>query len=150
MVSSFFLSLYLTSLLAFSFVSNPINYCLLLLLSSASITGYVYLMAGFSWYLILFCLVYVGGVYVLFIFISVHNPNPLPSLGGGVGSLFFFIVFFSFSFSIFSFFEPSYYDSSHYLCSFFEGFVYFIFCSILIMGFIIVSVVCSEKDSFFR
>lgn len=150
MLSSLTLSLYLTSLLAFSFVSKPIHYCLLLLLRSASITGYIYLMIGFSWYLILFCLVYVGGVYVLFIFVSVHNPKPLPSLGGGAGSLFFFVVFFVFSFTLFSFFEPAYYDRRHYLCSFFEGFVYFIFCSILIMGFIIVRVVCSEKDSFFR
>lgn len=91
-----------------------------------------------------------GGVYVLFIFVSVHNPNPVPSIGGGVGFLLFFMLFFLFRFSLLSFFSPAYCERSHYLCSFFEGFVYFIFCSVLIMGFIIVSVVCSEKDSFFR
>ena len=86
-----FLSLYFTSLLMFSFVSQPSVYCVLLIISALSVSGYVYSVLGFSWYLALFCLVYVGGVYVLFVFVSVYGPNPF-SLKGG--SLLLFLGFF--------------------------------------------------------
>nr|UDU84951.1 NADH dehydrogenase subunit 6 [Orientocreadium sp. HS] len=144
------LSLYFSSIVSFSFVSHPVSYCLLLLSSAFSMSGYSYLMLGFSWYLVLFCLVYIGGVYILFIYISVHNPNPLPSLGS---SFFYLGFFFSFFFLCFSFIGGGYIclvDSSNYLCSMFEGVTYCFFCLLLMVGFVIISVVCSEKDSFFR
>lgn len=34
--------------------------------------------------MILLCLVYIGGVYVLFIFVSIHTPNPNPFVGYSV------------------------------------------------------------------
>lgn len=76
------LRVYFSRLVTFSFVSHPIVYCVLLMIRALRVSGYVYLVLGFSWYLVLFCMVYVGGVYVLFIFVSVHNPNPSPLLGG--------------------------------------------------------------------
>ena len=74
-ISSLMLGVYLTRILAFSFVSNPIHYCLLLLGSALSACGFVFRILGFSWYVVLFCLVYVGGVYILFIFVSVYSPK---------------------------------------------------------------------------
>jgi len=41
-------------------------------------------------------------------------------------------------------------DCSHYLCSYFEGFSYLFFCLILMLGFVVIRVVSSDKDSFFR
>nr|UFJ44429.1 NADH dehydrogenase subunit 6 [Glypthelmins sp. LW2G] len=143
------LSVYFTCLAGFSFVSHPVSYCLLLLSSALSMSGYCYILIGFSWYLILFCLVYIGGVYILFIFVSVHNPNPVNGLGGSFILLpifFFFIMCFLF----FTIYFPAFNENSHYLCSYFEGLSYCFFCVVLALGFIIVSVVCSEKDSFFR
>nr|YP_009236167.1 NADH dehydrogenase subunit 6 [Fascioloides magna]AMF83651.1 NADH dehydrogenase subunit 6 [Fascioloides magna] len=143
-------SFYLSCLLGFSFVSHPIVYCLLLVGAALSISGLGYLVLGFSWYLAVFCLVYVGGVYVLFIFISVHTPNPLPNFSGGVVSL---VILFSSLLCVFSFVffpVPVLVDSSFYLCSSFEGVSYCLFCLVLMVGFICISVVVGSKSFFFR
>nr|UCU06571.1 NADH dehydrogenase subunit 6 [Diplodiscus nigromaculati] len=145
-----FLSLYFSSLVMFSFVSHPVVYCVLLMLSALGVSGYVYSVIGFSWYLVLFCLVYVGGVYVLFVFVSVYSPNPSPVVSMSwllfFSSFFFFFGLFSFSSACF----PSFVEASHYLCCFFEGFSYCVYCLILMIGFVGVSVVVSSKDAFFR
>nr|QBE89943.1 NADH dehydrogenase subunit 6 [Opisthorchis sudarikovi]QIX04635.1 NADH dehydrogenase subunit 6 [Brachylecithum sp. PakAb2] len=145
------MGVYFTSLLAFSFVTHPVSYCFLLLLGAFSVSGYVYLVLGVSWYLLLFCLVYIGGIYVLFVFVSLRSPNPQPILGGGleflsVAYFFFWFLFMSVGFKA----DTCYLDYSHYLCSYFEGFTYSLFCLVLMLGFVLLSVMGSEKDSFFR
>lgn len=77
------LGLYFRSLVSFSFVHHPIGYCLLLLLGALGSSGFAYCVMGFSWYLLLFCLVYVGGVYILFIYVSIFRSNALSGFGGG-------------------------------------------------------------------
>nr|UDU84939.1 NADH dehydrogenase subunit 6 [Haematoloechus sp. CW13H] len=156
MFSLLLLSVYVTSVTCFVFISHPIHYCLLLLLSSACVSGYSYMFLGFGWYLVLFCVVYVGGVYILFIFVSIHSPNPVPGWGlSNKGSLFLIpLSIFLFFFFFFSFDGSDVHccvtESSHYLCSGAEGFVYCFFCLFLMIGFVMISMVCSEKDSFFR
>nr|YP_009826149.1 NADH dehydrogenase subunit 6 [Lyperosomum longicauda]QIX04659.1 NADH dehydrogenase subunit 6 [Lyperosomum longicauda] len=145
-----FLVMYFTSLVAFVFVSHPVIYCILLVLGSLSACGVIYLVVGFSWYLVLFSLVYVGGVYVLFIFVSVHEPNPVPSFGIGLLFVLLFSSFFLGGFLWFLGFVPCFVESSHYLCSCFEGLTYCFFCLVLLAGFLLVSVVLGCKDSFFR
>nr|YP_009139765.1 NADH dehydrogenase subunit 6 [Ogmocotyle sikae]AKG49762.1 NADH dehydrogenase subunit 6 [Ogmocotyle sikae] len=150
MLGSIFLSLYFSCLLFFNFASHPVTYCVLLVSSALSVSGYLYSVVGFSWYMVLFCLVYVGGVYVLFIFVSIHNPNPSPLVGG---SLIAFVVFFIFIWAMLRFSMSSlnvFFESSHYLCSYFEGFSYCLFCLILMVGFVSVSVVTGQKDAFYR
>lgn len=97
-----------------------------------------------------FCLVYVGGVYVLFIFVSIHTPNPLPNFRGisvdGLVLFFGFLCVFAFIF----FSVPSLCDSRFYLCSRFEGVSYCLFCLVLMVGFVCVSVVVSSRGGFFR
>lgn len=145
-----FLRVYFSRLITFSFVSHPVVYCVLLMMSALSVSGYVYAVLGFSWYLALFCLVYVGGIYVLFIFVSVHNPNPSPSLGGRFGVFGFSFLVLYFVLSLSGLCLPCLVEKSHYLCSFFEGFSYCLFCLVLLIGFVSVRVVVGEKDSFFR
>nr|AHW40487.1 NADH dehydrogenase subunit 6 [Fasciola sp. GHL-2014]QCQ81671.1 NADH dehydrogenase subunit 6 [Fasciola gigantica]WKD80470.1 NADH dehydrogenase subunit 6 [Fasciola gigantica] len=150
MLSAILASVYFSCLLGFSFVSHPVVYCLLLIGAALSISGLGYLVVGFSWYLVVFCLVYVGGVYVLFIFVSIHTPNPLPNFSGiGVDGLVLFFGFLCvFAFTFFS--VPSLCDSSFYLCSSFEGVSYCLFCLVLMVGFVCVSVVVSSGGGFFR
>lgn len=62
-------------LLGVSFVSYSIGCCLFLLGGALRFCGFIYLVSGFSWYLVLFCLVYVGGVYVLLVYISMFNSK---------------------------------------------------------------------------
>nr|YP_010235134.1 NADH dehydrogenase subunit 6 [Notocotylus intestinalis]QTC30705.1 NADH dehydrogenase subunit 6 [Notocotylus intestinalis] len=150
MLGIVFLSLYFSSLLFFSFVSHPVTYCVLLMSSALGVSGYLYSLVGFSWYLALFCLVYVGGVYVLFIFVSVHSPNPSPLVGG---SLLVFLIFFVVIAGILWFNIGSlsgFVESSHYLCSYFEGFSYCLFCLVLMIGFVAISIVTGQKDAFYR
>nr|YP_009516742.1 NADH dehydrogenase subunit 6 [Paragonimus heterotremus]AYE67514.1 NADH dehydrogenase subunit 6 [Paragonimus heterotremus] len=150
-MKSFLLSLYFSSLVGFSFVGHPVVYCILLLASALSISGYLYLVLGMSWYLALFCLVYVGGIYVLFIFVSVHISNPMPASGSSgfvfLATLGLFLLFLGSGLdrNVMGFCEES-----HYLCSYYEGFSYCLFCLVLMIGFVGVSIVSGEKDSFFR
>jgi hypothetical protein len=48
LVSRGLLRLYFSSLLAFSFVTHPVGYCFLLLLSAFSVACYSYVVFGFS------------------------------------------------------------------------------------------------------
>lgn len=95
MASLCLVRVYYTSLCMFAFISHPIVYCFLLLVNVGSVSGFLYLCFGFSWYIVLFCLVYVGGVYVLFIFISVFIPNTSPQSGERL-FLFLILLFFFF------------------------------------------------------
>nr|YP_009533207.1 NADH dehydrogenase subunit 6 [Cyathocotyle prussica]AYH51392.1 NADH dehydrogenase subunit 6 [Cyathocotyle prussica] len=145
-----FIGSYLTTILSFSFVSNPIYYCILLIFSSFSACGFIFMILGFSWYVALFCLVYVGGVYILFIFVSVYNPNAgLVSVSSWWWLLVFFVLM-SLLFSSLGFITPLAFEHSHYLCSAFEGLSYCLFCLVMVMGFVCVSVVVNRKDSFYR
>ncbi|KAA3669757.1 ND6 (mitochondrion) [Paragonimus westermani] len=150
-MSAVFLSLYFSSLVGFSFVNHPVAYCILLLSGALGVSGYLYTVLGMSWYLVLFCLVYVGGIYVLFIFVSVHLSNPMAVSGGSGFALsgVFLSLLFLFNGVVESGVD-GFCESSHYLCSYFEGFSYCLFCLILMVGFMGVSVVSGEKDSFFR
>nr|APX55324.1 NADH dehydrogenase subunit 6 [Paragonimus westermani] len=143
-----FLSLYFSSLVGF--VSNhPVAYCILLLSGALGVSGYLYTVLGMSWYLVLFCLVYVGGIYVLFIFVSVHLSNPMAVSGGSGFAL-------SGVFVTFCFFNGV-------VESGVDGFVSVVIICVLTLsgfptaflsdsdgGFMGVSVVSGEKDSFFR
>nr|AYH51360.1 NADH dehydrogenase subunit 6 [Alaria americana] len=152
LVVSCLLGFYFSVVFSFSLVSHPLYYCLLLLSSSLSVCGLVYWLVGFSWYLALFCLVYVGGVYILFIFVSVYSPNTF--MGSGiqwwlvVAFYLFISVIFSGYFYLFG--GDLFFESSHYLCSGFEGVSYILFCLVLVLGFICVSVMVNRKDSFYR
>lgn len=121
MLLSVLLGIYFRCLLGFSFVSHPVVFCVLLMLSALSASGLVYMVVGFRWYLVLFCLVYVGGVYVLFIFVSIHSPNPMSKVGGGVLAVFrfFIVVVYLLGYELRRF--PSFCESRYYLCSYFEG-----------------------------
>nr|WCH58151.1 NADH dehydrogenase subunit 6 [Holostephanus sp. FJ-2023] len=147
---SILIGLYLTSILSFSFVSSPVYYCVLLLLSSLSACGFVFLVLGFSWYVALFCLVYVGGVYILFIFVSVYSPNSSLVSVSGRGWLVVFFIIVSLLFSGIGVGVPLWVDHSHYLCTGFDGLSYCLFCLVMVVGFICVSVVINRKDSFYR
>jgi len=149
-MSSLILSLYFTCLLQFSFVSHPITYCMLLLCCCFCGAAFCYSVLGFSWYIILLCLVYVGGVYILFIFISIHSPNPNPSLGSTPATFLWIFPFFLYLFSHVDWSAPVFYDSSHLLCSYFEGYSYCLLCLVLLLGFFIISVVSRDKRSFYR
>ena len=114
-------SLYFSCLLGFSFVSHPVVYCVLLLVSAVRISGLIYSVVGVSWYLALFCLVYIGGVYVLFIFVSIHSPNPVSKVGGGAGVIARLFVVFLVVFRQSLGGVPTFFERSHYFWLFLDN-----------------------------
>nr|YP_009938514.1 NADH dehydrogenase subunit 6 [Prosthogonimus cuneatus]QNU39798.1 NADH dehydrogenase subunit 6 [Prosthogonimus cuneatus] len=150
LVLSCLLGFYLTCVFSFCFVSHPVLMCLVLLVGSCCSCGLLYLFSGLSWYIVLFCLVYVGGVFVLFVYVSLYSPNSFFDFGVDFLLYFFFFFFgvFSFFWSLVGFVCVS--ESGHYLCSSGDGFGYCLFCLVLLLGFSLISFVSSRKDCFFR
>lgn len=147
---SFLFGVYFSLLVSFRFVTHPLVYCLLLVLGALCLSLISFAGWGFSWYLALFVLVYVGGVYVLFLFISVHRANSYPVLGLSTTPLFLLLASFVFFFSLV--FDSGLFciEESHYLCSGAEGIRYMMLCFSLLVGFAGIRVVSGQKDSFFR
>nr|QXU59571.1 NADH dehydrogenase subunit 6 [Haplobothrium globuliforme] len=146
---SFFL--YFVSLLLFSLTSNSIYYCVLLVLNSLLCCFVCYSIFGFSWYALLFCLVYVGGVYILFVFVSVHNPNSSTVSYSNVGAVSMLGILGLCAIVGFGFFEGLVvYECSSFLCSASEGWFYVCLCLTLLFGFFILSVVMSVKSNYYR
>lgn len=142
---------YFLSLLMFSLVRHPVYYCILLVIKSLICSFICYSLYGFSWYALLFCLVYIGGVYILFVFVRVHSPKssilPYWSLSF-VGSSTLLALAALVSLSI-------YYTSintefSRFLCKLSEGSMYICMCLTLLFGFFILSLVMSIKLKHYR
>nr|UFQ89167.1 NADH dehydrogenase subunit 6 [Acanthobothrium sp. MZUSP 7998] len=149
LASAFFF--YFFCLVMFSLISHPVYYCVLLVLNSLICSFICYSVYGFSWYSILFCLVYIGGVYILFVFVSVHSPN------SSVVSYWNFSLIFSFLFIFFSVMAGVlvYYLSlnsefSSFLCNLSEGPLYLVMCLTLLFGFFVLSLVMSVKLNHYR
>nr|YP_009414353.1 NADH dehydrogenase subunit 6 [Dactylogyrus lamellatus]ALP29093.1 NADH dehydrogenase subunit 6 [Dactylogyrus lamellatus] len=144
------LSLYYFCIILFSFVNSIITYCLLLIVSALCCLSVIYMSSSFSWYAVLFYIVYVGGVYILFIFISVYLPN-----NSSVGV-------FSFEWGVYTFFliwelisnslqgNVFILDESFNLCSYNEGISYLFLCFLLILSFFLVSFISGSKEGFIR
>nr|QXU59655.1 NADH dehydrogenase subunit 6 [Cephalochlamys namaquensis] len=151
MFLNFCLFLYFISLLLFSAISHSVYYCILLVINSIICCFMCYLTFGFSWYALLFCLVYVGGVYILFIFVSVHSPNSsvIPYWSANLYSL-LGVTFLCLVGLSSSYFFSSSYESSNYLCNLSEGSFYVCLCLMLVFGFIVLSLIMSVKENYYR
>nr|QZR92113.1 NADH dehydrogenase subunit 6 [Cichlidogyrus casuarinus] len=147
---SLFVWFYLMSIVALLFSSNVLFHCGLLVINSLWGILMMYGMVGFSWYLLVMFLVYVGGVYILLLFVSIHNPNSVHGLGLGFTG-YFFGGFFMWEVSN-GFNELAEYfgDFSFNFCSGLEGFTYLFLCFFLVLGFFLVSFISSSKESFIR
>nr|QXU59595.1 NADH dehydrogenase subunit 6 [Schistocephalus solidus]QXU59643.1 NADH dehydrogenase subunit 6 [Schistocephalus solidus] len=147
-ISFFF---YLLGLSLFCLISHTMYYCLLLVINSLICCFISYLCLGFSWYALLFCLVYVGGVYILFVFVSVYSPNTsiIPYWSGG--SIMFILLLSSFIVgSVIIYLSPVNYESSLILCTSYEGYFYVCMCLMLLFGFFVLSIVMSIKTGYYR
>nr|UFQ88327.1 NADH dehydrogenase subunit 6 [Scalithrium magniphalum] len=149
LATSFFF--YFFSLAMFSLVSHPVYYCVLLVLNSLICSFICYSVYGFSWYSLLFCLVYIGGVYILFVFVSVHSPNSsvvsywnFSYLGS------FLIVFLCVAMGFLICYTVANSEFSSFLCTLSEGYFYLCMCLTLLFGFFILSLIMSIKVNHYR
>nr|YP_007375122.1 NADH dehydrogenase subunit 6 [Taenia martis]BAM76219.1 NADH dehydrogenase subunit 6 [Taenia martis] len=150
MLLEIFFSFYLFVLFLFSFSGHCLYYCMLLVLNSL-IGGLIcYILYGFSWYSLLLCLVYIGGVYILFIFVSIFNPNDSFVICYSFNSFKLIVLFVVSIFCLFFVFNIVSVDYSYYLCTYMEGNFYVFLCLMLLFGFIILSMLFNIKMNFYR
>nr|YP_009229564.1 NADH dehydrogenase subunit 6 [Rodentolepis nana]ALT58511.1 NADH dehydrogenase subunit 6 [Rodentolepis nana]BAV82525.1 NADH dehydrogenase subunit 6 [Rodentolepis nana]BBB87207.1 NADH dehydrogenase subunit 6 [Rodentolepis nana] len=148
---SVLLGLYFFILILFSLISHPVYYCGFLVINSL-ISGLIcYYIFGFSWYSLIFCLIYIGGVYILFVFVSVHSPNNSFNIYISVNEVFIVLcMFIFFVFGSILLYSSLFVEFSNYLCTLFEGNFYIIMCLTLLFGFALLSVVMSIKFNYYR
>nr|YP_009330660.1 NADH dehydrogenase subunit 6 [Cloacotaenia megalops]AOG66043.1 NADH dehydrogenase subunit 6 [Cloacotaenia megalops] len=139
---------YFIGLICFCFLSHPVYYCGFLVLNSLVCGGICYSFFGFSWYSLLLCLVYIGGVYILFIFVSVFSPNiSKVNSSLSISLLILFVIMVS---GVLASFLSLDYEFSSYLCTCSEGIFYVVMCMTLLFGFLVLSIVMSVKINFYR
>nr|UFQ88735.1 NADH dehydrogenase subunit 6 [Rhinebothrium scobinae]UFQ88747.1 NADH dehydrogenase subunit 6 [Rhinebothrium scobinae] len=149
LATSFFF--YFFCLAMFSLVSHPVYYCVLLVLNSLICSFICYSVYGFSWYSLLFCLVYIGGVYILFVFVSVHSPNSSVVSYWNFSYLSsYLIVFLCISMGCLVFYSVTNSEFSAFLCTLSEGCFYLCMCLTLLFGFFILSLIMSIKVNHYR
>nr|UFQ88807.1 NADH dehydrogenase subunit 6 [Rhinebothroides sp. MZUSP 8017] len=143
---------YFVCLSLFSLISHPVYYCILLVVNALLCSFICYSLYGFSWYALLFCLVYIGGVYILFVFVSVHNPNSSVVSYWNFGSMSSLVFIFSCivaGYVIISYCSMEA-EFSSFLCTVNEGYFYLCMCLTLLFGFFILSLVMSIKVNHYR
>nr|YP_001382131.1 NADH dehydrogenase subunit 6 [Trichobilharzia regenti]ABG91505.1 NADH dehydrogenase subunit 6 [Trichobilharzia regenti]BAV82964.1 NADH dehydrogenase subunit 6 [Trichobilharzia regenti] len=152
MLVNFLLFLYIVCSFMFIFSLGSLVRIFLIVVSSLVSSLVLYSIMGFSWYLLLFILVYVGGVYILFVYMSLVLPNVgLVNYRFSylVGSFLIFLLFFCCMWISLCGGEVVV-DNSIYLCNSFESFVYLFFCSVLLLGVILINFVVSSFNSWLR
>lgn len=142
---------YFLMLFLFSLVSHPVYYCGFLVVNVLICSFIGYLILGFGWYSLIFCLIYIGGVYILFVFVSVYRPNKNYITYYNLSfSLLFLLIFvmliigYLFTYNI----VPA--EFSSFLCTINEGKFYVVMCLMLLFGFVILRLVMSIKFNYYR
>nr|YP_003001980.1 NADH dehydrogenase subunit 6 [Taenia multiceps]ACS37256.1 NADH dehydrogenase subunit 6 [Taenia multiceps] len=150
MVLEILVTFYFFILLLFSLSSHCVYYCVLLVINALVSCLICYLVYGFSWYSLVFCLVYVGGVYILFIFVSVFNPNDSFAIYHKVGESSIVLCFVIGLLCMCLFYSLVNTEFSNFLCTAVEGVFYVCLCLTLIFGFVVLSLLVSWKMNFYR
>lgn len=150
MIIRFLLSLYLLNLFLFSLVTNCVYYCMILIIKALLSSYIVFEVMGFRWYSLIFCLIYVGGVYVLFIFVSFFNPNNRVIVSWGFNLLSLVLVFFVVGVYVYTFCRLVEFEFRSCVCRFREIWLYVCFGLMLMFGFIILRMLMSYRVGFYR
>nr|CAB97518.1 putative NADH dehydrogenase subunit 6 [Schistosoma haematobium] len=139
----------------FTFNSSSLFRSILILVNSLIVSAQIYLEIGFSWYFLLFILVYVGGVYIILIYISMVSPN------FSLFNMSFVSYYFMFGFTFIIWFCVSRIsmidysmniECSFYLCNSSEILVYIFLCIMLMISLVFVNFIVSlvSTNSYFR
>nr|QDO72108.1 NADH dehydrogenase subunit 6 [Schistosoma haematobium] len=147
--------LFLLTMVMFTFNSSSLFRSILILVNSLVVSAQIYLEIGFSWYFLLFILVYVGGIYIILIYISMVSPN------FSLFNMSFVSYYFMFGFTFIIWFCVSCIsmidysmsiECSFYLCNSSEILVYIFLCITLMISLVFVNFIVSlvSTNSYFR
>nr|BAV81463.1 NADH dehydrogenase subunit 6 [Schistosoma mattheei] len=132
----------------FTFNSSPLFRSVLILMNSLVVSILVFIKSGFSWYFLLFILVYIGGIYIILIYISMIFPN-FSFFNVKLVSYFFmlslFFVFLScilWSAKLVN--TSNKVDCSFYLCNSVEVLLYIFLCMMLMISLVFVNFIVSS------
>nr|ADU05415.1 NADH dehydrogenase subunit 6 [Schistosoma turkestanicum] len=146
-------SLLFVIMVCFSFGVGSLLRMFLIVMMSILSGLYVYSVVGFSWYLLLFVLVYVGGVCILFIYLSIMIPN----VGLNVACYSYSVMFIGCLYLlilsgnwIISSVDLKLIEYSVYLCDVYEGLIYLFFCLMLLIGLILINIILSSFSGYAR
>nr|YP_009049015.1 NADH dehydrogenase subunit 6 [Taenia regis]BAP10788.1 NADH dehydrogenase subunit 6 [Taenia regis] len=150
MLLELLIAFYFYVLFLFSMVSHCVYYCILLVVNALVSSLICYLVYGFSWYSLIFCLVYVGGVYILFIFVSIFNPNDNSISYHNVSEFSIGLCVVLGLMCVFVFYSLVEVEFSNFLCTVNEGSFYVCLCLTLIFGFLVLSLLSCWSMNFYR
>lgn len=143
--------IYFLMLFLFSLVNHPVYYCGFLVVNSLICRLISYAVIGFSWYPLLFCLIYIGGVYILFIFVSVYSPNRNYITYYSLKFSFLFLsIFVLLSIGCLFVYNVISIEFRRFLCTINEGVFYVVMCLALLFGFLMLSLVMGVKLNYYR
>lgn len=150
LVSALFF-LYFLLLVLFSLVRHSVYYCVLLVAKSLVCRFICYYLFGFSWYPLLFCLVYIGGVYILFVFVSIYRPNNSYMIHIRLNKIYLFLGgFILFIIGRILLYELLKVEFRRFLCPRREGIFYVFICFTLLFGFLILRMIMRVKLNHYR
>lgn len=149
MALSIFFIFYLLSLITFRVMFNPLICCVFLLLKSILITVMSYFIFSLSWLSLLFCIVYVGGVYIVLLFVSAHLQK---DQFGRVSMFLFFCYFLSILIIGFVTFDSGDFCSvfRYNLVASDDIYPYVVFCIIVLLIFVVIRLISRVKSRFLR
>nr|YP_004891179.1 NADH dehydrogenase subunit 6 [Polylabris halichoeres]AEB55006.1 NADH dehydrogenase subunit 6 [Polylabris halichoeres] len=155
MIFNILFGVYFFSLSMFLILVNPIS-CSTLLMVNASVLGlYLWSYLGYSWVSLLICMVYLGGVYIIMLFISSYTQNDQD-----ISGFWYFLALSLVSFILiccFGFYDYIVLPNTVNICQNFEFVVYndlsssyLGYCVLLLSFFFLIGLSISSKDSFLR
>ncbi|NP_066207.2 NADH dehydrogenase subunit 6 (mitochondrion) [Schistosoma mansoni] len=140
-------------LFGFTFNGSPLTRAVLLVLVSFIVSLWIFKVFSFSWYFLLFVLVYVGGIYVILIYVSMAFPNfslfsfNLRGWAGFVVLLFLLLGVWS----DVSVMDEGLMENSFYLCGVSEVLIYLFLCLVLMISLVFINfIVGFSTSSYFR
>lgn len=143
--------MYFLMLALFFIVKHSVYYCGLLVVKALLSRFMCYFLFGFRWYSLLFCLVYIGGVYILFVFVSVYCPNNRYIVRFNYDFLYLFgcglMLFVVGAILVYGLLNREF---RTYLCTKREGIFYILLCLTLLFGFLVLRMIMSVKLNYYR
>nr|UJH93380.1 NADH dehydrogenase subunit 6 [Neoheterobothrium hirame] len=148
---SILLFCYVLNLVLFSFTFNPIACSIILMFNSAVAGLLIYMFVGLSWYSLLLTMVYLGGVYIIILFVSSHIQNDQSSVSSvSVLLLSFMVMLICYS----CFFLPVNLVTGSFESESFSNLggisLYLVFSFVLLFMFYLISLLLCSKEGFLR
>nr|YP_009504432.1 NADH dehydrogenase subunit 6 [Gyrodactylus nyanzae]AWW03133.1 NADH dehydrogenase subunit 6 [Gyrodactylus nyanzae] len=158
MVTLFLFSLFILFSCSYSVFIASGSYCLFLVILSLLSSLIIYSYSLSFWYCIILLLIYIGGVYVLLLFVSLHSYNSFSNssyinafLISFIGIFCFFYSYNSFDFDFLSIYDIGYYsDNSYNLVNNLNWVNYLFILIVILLSFNVFGFIFINNNNYYR